>query len=170
MMSNSLEDSRFTLYYVTNELGLKIFQLKKSLKNIPTKGLRMSQRSIFIFRRDFRIFDNKESIKNQNFIPGRPGRSFYSFWSVDHRVRRHGSYWFSYQQQSLYAACKNSASVIPLFVFTPEQVTANEFKSSNCVQFMVESLKDLQNQLNGNLNLLYGNLFDILNDILRQVF
>ena len=43
MMSNSLEDSRFTLYYVTNELGLKIFQLKKRLRNkiIPTKGLRI---------------------------------------------------------------------------------------------------------------------------------
>ena len=35
---------------------------------------------------------------------------------------------------------------------------------------MVESLNDLQNQLNGNLNLLYGNLFDILNDILSQGF
>ena len=35
---------------------------------------------------------------------------------------------------------------------------------------MVESLKDLHNQLNGNLNLLYGNLFDILNDILSQGF
>ena len=55
-------------------------------------------------------------------------------------------------------------------MFTPEQVTTNEFKSSNCVQFMVESLNDLQNQLNGNLNLLYGNLFDILNDILSQGF
>ena len=59
---------------------------------------------------------------------------------------------------------------ISAVVFTPEQVTTNDFNSSNCVQFMVESLKDLQNQLNGNLNLLYGNLFDILNDILRQVF
>ena len=71
--------------------------------------------------------------------------------------------------KGLYAACKNSASIIPIFVFTPEQVTVNEFKSSNCVQFMVESLKDLQNQLKGQLNLLYGNLFEVLDDILRRV-
>ena len=75
-----------------------------------------------------------------------------------------------YRYEGLYAACKNSASVIPIFVFTPEQVTTNEFKSSNCVQFMVESLIDLQKQLKGNLNLLYGNLFEILDDILRTVF
>ena len=75
-----------------------------------------------------------------------------------------------YRYEGLYAACKNSVSVIPIFVFTPEQVTTNEFKSSNCVQFMVESLKDLQNQLKGNLNLLYGNLFEVLDDILRRVF
>ena len=75
-----------------------------------------------------------------------------------------------YRDKGLFAACKNSTSVIPIFVFTPEQVTTNEFKSSNCVQFMVESLKDLQNQMNGNLNLLYGNIFEVLNDILRLVF
>jgi len=39
--------------------------------------------------------------------------------------------------------------VVPAFIFTPEQVDKknNKFFSSNCVQFMVESLKDLNKQV-----------------------
>ena len=41
--------------------------------------------------------------------------------------------------------CKN---IYPIFIFTPEQVTdANKFKSSNAVQFMIESLQDLSEQI-----------------------
>ena len=42
--------------------------------------------------------------------------------------------------------CKN---IYPIFIFTPEQVTdENKFKSSNAVQFMIESLQDLSEQIN----------------------
>jgi deoxyribodipyrimidine photo-lyase len=41
--------------------------------------------------------------------------------------------------------CKN---IYPIFIFTPEQVTdENKFKSSNAVQFMIESLQDLSEQI-----------------------
>lgn len=44
-------------------------------------------------------------------------------------------------------ALKNSNIVIPIFIFTPEQLKNNEYKSNNCVQFMIESLQDLNDQL-----------------------
>ena len=37
--------------------------------------------------------------------------------------------------------CKN---IIPIFIFTPEQITdKNKYRSNNAVQFMMESLDDL---------------------------
>lgn len=44
-------------------------------------------------------------------------------------------------------ALKNSKTVIPAFIFTPEQIEKNPFRSDHCLQFMIESLEDLQNQL-----------------------
>ena len=51
----------------------------------------------------------------------------------------------------------NLENVIPLFIFTPEQVTdKNKFKSNNAIQFMIESLKDLDEDLkNINQNYIY---------------
>lgn len=50
--------------------------------------------------------------------------------------------------------------VYTAFIFTPEQVTSkNAYKSKNCVQFMIESLRDLQQdlrRLGGDLICLYG--------------
>ena len=40
-------------------------------------------------------------------------------------------------------ACKNSKYVMPIFIFTPEQIENNSFKSDNAVQFMIESLEEL---------------------------
>jgi len=39
------------------------------------------------------------------------------------------------------------------FIFTPEQIDAskNNYKNDNCVQFMIESLKDLDKQLEGRV-------------------
>lgn len=49
---------------------------------------------------------------------------------------------------ALLEALANSLTVIPLFIFTPAQVSnVNTFKSSNCIQFMIESLFDLDNQI-----------------------
>ena len=48
----------------------------------------------------------------------------------------------------LIEALKNSKKVIPIFIFTTEQLDdKNNYKSSNCIQFMVESLDDLNIQL-----------------------
>lgn len=43
---------------------------------------------------------------------------------------------------------KKSKIVIPIFIFNPDQVTnRNKYKSNNCIQFMCESLADLNKQL-----------------------
>lgn len=53
----------------------------------------------------------------------------------------------------LHQQCKN---VFTVFIFTPEQVGKNnEFKSNNCVQFMIESLEDLETEIKNNGGKLY---------------
>ena len=48
-------------------------------------------------------------------------------------------------------AVTNFENIIPIFIFTPEQITnKNKFKSNNAIQFMIESLQDLDKQLNKN--------------------
>lgn len=65
--------------------------------------------SLFIFRRDLRLFDNTGLIK----------------------------------------ALSESEEVIPLFICTPIQLSEkNKYKSSNAIQFMIESLYDLDEQIN----------------------
>ena len=64
-------------------------------------------KSIFIFRRDLRLDDNK----------------------------------------GLLECLKQSKVVVPIFIFTPEQLVHNDYKSDNCVQFMIESLEDLSDEL-----------------------
>ena len=67
-------------------------------------------KSIFIFRRDFRIYDNKGLIE----------------------------------------CCENSDEVLLLFIFTPEQVKNNEYFSNNSFQFLIESLQEVEEELNTN--------------------
>jgi deoxyribodipyrimidine photo-lyase len=52
---------------------------------------------------------------------------------------------------SLIKALQNSDKVIPLFICTPTQIDNNKYKSSNSIQFMMESLFDLDNQIR-NIN------------------
>jgi deoxyribodipyrimidine photo-lyase len=107
-----------------NTNTLQIFdrnqELKKEDENI----------SIFIFRRDFRLYDNT----------------------------------------AFYRCLKESKIVYPIFIFTPEQVTSkNEFKSSNAIQFMIESLQDLSRYQNlKSLTLFYGNYLNILKHIIKN--
>lgn len=58
-------------------------------------------------------------------------------------------------------ACKQCDQLYTCFIFTPEQVTSkNTYKSNNAIQFMIESLDDLSQELSkkgGQLILLYGN-------------
>ena len=45
---------------------------------------------------------------------------------------------------SLNYAMSNFENIIPIFIFTPEQISSkNKFKSDNAIQFMIESLKEV---------------------------
>lgn len=90
--------------------------------------------SVFIFRRDLRIFDNT----------------------------------------GLLEAMMLSKYVIPLFILTPTQIEKNKYKSSNAIQFMMESLYDLDKQINeinknAHLWIYYGDELDILNIVYDQI-
>lgn len=84
-------------------------------------------KSIFIFRRDFRIFDNI----------------------------------------GLNECIKKSSVIYPIFIFTPKQITnVNKYKSNNSVQFMIESLYDLNENI--SLNFLYGKNLLVIKDIIKK--
>lgn len=52
-------------------------------------------------------------------------------------------------------ALKHSETVIPCFIFTPEQLDHNPYRGDSCLQFMIESLEDLASQLEGRGGKLY---------------
>ena len=67
-------------------------------------------------------------------------------------------------------ASKKCDKLYTCFIFTPEQVQHNAYKSNNCVQFMIESLKDLSkqiNQANGKLIILYDSTIDALKQLIQ---
>lgn len=70
---------------------------------------------------------------------------------------------------ALYFCNQNYSTIIPIFIFTPEQITdQNEFKSNNAIQFMNESLIELDQQLKkkkSKLHIFYQNYIDCLNDL-----
>lgn len=69
----------------------------------------------------------------------------------------------------LYECYKKSSIIYPIFIFTPEQIKNNDYKSDNAVQFMIESLIDLDKQLNNKLNLFYGNYLDIIKQLKKEL-
>lgn len=84
-------------------------------------------KSIFIFRRDFRIFDNIGLIN----------------------------------------CLKNNDIVYPIFIFNPIQITdKNKYKSNNSIQFMIDSIKDLLNNI--NISFYYGDDIDVLNKLIND--
>lgn len=66
----------------------------------------------------------------------------------------------------LYECIKKSKNVYPIFIFTPEQIKENKFKSDNAVQFMVESLNNLSKKI--NLTFCYGDYLDVIKDIIKK--
>ena len=52
-------------------------------------------------------------------------------------------------------ALKNSATVIPCFIFSPTQIMPHPYRSVRCLQFMIESLEDLEEQLKAKQAKLY---------------
>jgi len=66
--------------------------------------------------------------------------------------------------------CYNkSDNIYPIFIFTPEQITNNNYKSDNAVQFLVESLKDLNENLDNKLNIFYGNHIEVLKSLKKDL-
>lgn len=64
-----------------------------------------------------------------------------------------------------------NTKVICSFIFTPMQISNNDYKSSNSIQFMVESLKEVDTELKKlgtKLHLFYGKNEDIINDIINN--
>lgn len=90
------------------------------------------KRSLFLFRRDLRVFDNK----------------------------------------ALNEALKASDEVILAFIFNPKQIEENAYKSLRCLQFMIESLEDLQESIKekgGKLYLFYGYPEIILEECIQKL-
>lgn len=73
---------------------------------------------------------------------------------------------------ALHNALKESDCVLPLFFFDPRQVTKeNSYRSMHAVQFMIESLEDLDKQLqkkDGKLFCLYGKPEEMVVDICKE--
>lgn len=66
-------------------------------------------------------------------------------------------------------AIDNFDKIIPIFIFTPEQITnKNKYKSNNAIEFMIESLKVLNNKLNSKLLYFQGDNNIIINKILSN--
>lgn len=70
--------------------------------------------------------------------------------------------------KTLDKASKSSSLLAPIFIFTPEQVKSNSYKSDNAVQFMVESLKELHIDLKKALTLFYGETDDVVERLIKR--
>jgi deoxyribodipyrimidine photo-lyase len=79
---------------------------------------------VFIFRRDLRVHDN-QGLANL----------------LEHKKET--------QKETL------NTNILPIFIFNKHQIdpTTNKYYSKNCVEFMVQSLKSLNDQLNGKLQI-----------------
>ncbi len=64
--------------------------------------------------------------------------------------------------------------IYPIFIFTPEQVSSNPYKSDSSVQFMIESLISLNSQIKNmsigaGLQCFYGKNTEILKKIIKEL-
>jgi deoxyribodipyrimidine photo-lyase len=60
-------------------------------------------------------------------------------------------------------ACTEYDKVYPIFIFTPEQITHNEYRSDNAVQFMIESIKELP-----TVTCFYGDTISVLKKLISD--
>ena len=64
-------------------------------------------------------------------------------------------------------------NIYQVFIFTPEQVTSkNNYKSDNSIQFMIESLKELESDIKskgGQLIVQYGNSKTVLKKLIEKL-
>merc|ERR1711907_885022 len=73
----------------------------------------------------------------------------------------------------LFYAMSNYQNIIPIFIFTEEQVTnKNKYKSDNAIQFMIESLKNLDIKLKkykSKLHIFYGDNIEVIKNITSKI-
>jgi deoxyribodipyrimidine photo-lyase len=62
---------------------------------------------------------------------------------------------------------KDSNHVIPIFIFTPEQIKNNKYKSQRCINFMIESLVDLESEI--KIYFFYGSYNKIINNLIKKL-
>ena len=64
--------------------------------------------------------------------------------------------------------CSNNNIIYPIFIFTHEQTNSklNKFKSANAIQFMIESLIDLNLKLKNKLTCIHDKLYNAFNNII----
>lgn len=73
---------------------------------------------------------------------------------------------------ALHEAISKEKEIVPVFIFTPEQLEKNPFKSNNCVQFMISCLELLDKNLKkegSRLFYFYGDVIECLEDILKEL-
>lgn len=72
--------------------------------------------------------------------------------------------------KALLKVAEISSTIIPIFVFTPEQIDSkkNAYFNDNSVQFMCESLIDLYEACGRKLTFFYGDLVKVLEEIFRK--
>jgi deoxyribodipyrimidine photo-lyase len=79
---------------------------------------------------------------------------------------------------TLIEVCKKHEHIIPIFIFTDKQINPdrNPYYSANSVQFLCESLQDLDKQFkqvgksgSGGLYIFHGDEFDILADLIKLI-
>jgi deoxyribodipyrimidine photo-lyase len=73
----------------------------------------------------------------------------------------------------LIEASKKCEKLYVCFIFTPDQVSSsNQYKSDNAIQFMIESLVELQHDIarhGGELMTFYGNQQTILKKLVKSL-
>ncbi len=67
---------------------------------------------------------------------------------------------------ALIEAYKKSDTILPIFIFTPEQIEDNEYFSNNAFQFMIDSLKELNKEI--PINYFYGDNIEILKKLYKD--
>ena len=66
---------------------------------------------------------------------------------------------------------KNSDNVYLTFIFEPKQIDRkkNNYFSNNCVQFMIESLKELYTKTDKKLIFFYGNTIEVIESVIKKL-
>lgn len=73
---------------------------------------------------------------------------------------------------ALLYALKNAENVIPCFIFDTRQITKNDYKSNNAIQFMIESLQELDKDLKNKkskLYIFYGEAETVITKLLKKL-